>query len=101
MIRVRHYTSVSAMRKILAQQRLIARDRNCVFVELASRRRRPPRVVEEEYEIGPGRANALIEFDVEPERLQRRSNPRYGDPEYSIHGDVDLTGRNATGQLNR
>ncbi len=53
------------MRKILADQRIIARDQNNVFVERASSRKLAPTDAERKYGLDPGIANAYMEFDIE------------------------------------
>lgn len=100
MVRVRHYTRVSAMRKILYEQRLIARDRNRVFVEPAESRRLSATDAEKRYALLQGRGNAYVEFDATDDELRRDYNLPSRAWEYSIEGGVDLTGRNAEGFLN-
>jgi hypothetical protein len=97
MVRVRHYTRVSSMRKILAEGMIRARDQNKVFVELARVRAGSPRDVESRYRLKPGKANAYIEFDVEDAELRRQPNPRIGQEEFFIVGSVDLSARNVQG----
>lgn len=100
MIRVRHYTRVSAMRKILAEQRIIARDQNKISAERASSRRLSPADAECKYGLDPGKANACVEFDVEIELIEVKYNPRFRTNELLIAGDIDLTGRNVATFLN-
>ena len=97
MIRVRHYTRVSAMRKIMLDMRIIAHDQNRVFVERANRRPKSPKDAEGHWFIAPGKGNACVEFDLEPEVLERKVNPLLGRIELFVTGDVDLTGRNPHG----
>ena len=100
MVRVRHYTRVSSVRKILTDQRIIARDRGRVFVELADGKRLPPVMVVQKYQLGLGKGNACVEFDTEPERLELTYNQRLKFEEYSISGDVDLKDRDAVAVFN-
>ena len=95
MVRARHYSRVSAIKKIIVDLLLVARDQNKVFVELADARRLSPADAEEKYDLGDGKGNGYIEFDIEEERLQRKFNKRLGFDEYFIVGDVDLRNRNA------
>jgi hypothetical protein len=84
---------VSAMQKIVEAQRIIARDQNKVFVELADARRLSPADAEDKYYMDDGKGNAYIEFHIEPEKLEKKFNNRLGFEEYFITGDVDLTDR--------
>jgi hypothetical protein len=99
-VRVRHYTRVSAMRKILAEQRIVARDRNRVFVEKASARKLSPADAVLKYLLKFGKGNAYVEFDVLETELKAENNPLLGIEEHWVHGDVNLTGRNAEGFYN-
>jgi hypothetical protein len=100
MVRVRHYTRVSSMRRIIAELRIVARDQNKVFVELASSRRLPPNDAVAKYRLLPGKGNAYVEFDVEGELLRVRYNPAIKENEHYIDGAVDLAGRNAEAKFN-
>ncbi len=100
MIRLRHYTRVSSMRKILEQQRIVARDQNKVFVERANRKPMAPKDVEDLYQLKHGRGDAYIEFDAREEELGYRYNVRIRDDEWYLLGDVDLAGRAAVGRYN-
>jgi len=100
MVRVRHYTRVSSVRKILVEQRLVARDKGRVFVEVADSRRLSPVAAMQKYQLGLGKGNACVEFDVERERLELNYNTRLQFDEYSIVGDIDLSGREAIGVFN-
>jgi hypothetical protein len=100
MIRVRHYTNVSAMRKIIELQLIRARDRGCVFVELARQRKLSPADAVDKYALDYGRGNAYVEFDIEPERVVTEYNTTIQCDERFIVGDVDLAGRNAEGFFN-
>lgn len=101
MPRVRHYTRVSSMRRILAENMVRARDQNKVFLELANSRPLAPRDVEERYDIDRGKGNAFVEFDADPHELEVKYNERIRLHEYFIVGDVDLADRNAVGAENR
>ena len=101
MIRVRHYTRVSAAKKIMSELRIIARDQNKVFVERASARRLSPADAEAKYGLILGKGNAYMEFDVEEDRLKWRKNASIKGDEWYINGNVDLTSRNPTQFLNR
>ena len=91
MIRVRHYTRVSSMRKILAEGVLRAKDQNRVFVERANDRRLSPTDARSKYGLGKGKGAAYVEFDLESERLQWRNNPQTRCIEGFVLGDVDLS----------
>ena len=93
MVRVRHYTRISSMKKIIYGGHILARDQNKVFVELAKDRRLSPHDVEEKYDLDDGKGNAYIEFDVDPAMLQQQYNVLQQGDEYYIRGDVDLIGR--------
>lgn len=93
MVRVRHYTRVSSMRKIIVEQRVVARDQNKVFVERADRRKLAPRDAEERYGLDQGKANAYVEFDIEPDLLHSQYNPVTRCDESYVVGNVDLSGR--------
>lgn len=93
MIRVRHYTRVSSMKKILEKAVIRARDQNKVFVELASSRKLSPADAEQKYDLDWGKANAYVEFDVEPELLMSRYNTRLKHDEYFIVGNVETKDR--------
>ena len=88
------------MRKIIAQQRIIARDQNKVFVVKADRRKLSPSDAEETYGLDPGRANAYVEFDMEPAPLLVQYNRQLQTDELFIVGDVDLTDRHAEAFFN-
>jgi hypothetical protein len=88
------------MRKIMAQQRIIARDQNKLFVERASAGRQSARDIEEEYDLDEGKGNAFVEFEIEPELLRVQYNRRLRMNELYIVGDVNLNGRNAVGSTN-
>jgi hypothetical protein len=100
MLRVRHYTRISSMRKIMDEQRIIARDQNKIFVELASARRLSASDAEDKYELKDGKGNAYVEFDVEPELLQSQYNRRTKLDELFIVALFELAGRNAAGAVN-
>jgi hypothetical protein len=85
------------MKKIMEEQRIIARDQNKVFVERAADRRLSAGDAEVKYGLDDGKANAFIEFDIEPALLLWRKNPQLRIDEFFIVGDVDLTGRNPKG----
>lgn len=100
MIRVRHYTRVSSMRKILADQKIVARDQNKVFVERADARKLSPRVAESKYGLDKGKGNAYIEFYVRPEELRQKFNRVIKFDEWYLDGDADLTDRSAEAFFN-
>ena len=97
MIRVRHYTRVSGRDKILAENRIVARDQNRVFVESANRKPLSPRAAEAKFGIDPGKGNSYVEFDMEGASVDRSTNKFSGLEELSIAGDVDLTDRQPAG----
>jgi hypothetical protein len=94
MIRVRHYTRVSAMRKIMREGVIRARDQHKVFIEKAASRKLSPSDAEDRYGIRKGRANAYVEFDIEEESICRQYNKEHQIDEYYVVGDVDLVDRN-------
>lgn len=100
MIRVRHYTSISGMAKILADQRIVARDQNRVFMELARTRKSSAADAEDKYGLHDGRGKAHVEFDMDDDRLASRRNPLFDVMEWFVIGDIDLSGRNAVGAKN-
>ena len=100
MIRVRHYTRVSSMRKILAEGVIRARDQNKVFVEKASSRKLSPADAVVRYGLAQGKGNAYVEFDIEDELLLVSYNPVTRRDEFSIAGDVVLADRNAVALFN-
>jgi len=100
MVRVRHYTRVSAMRKIIEELRIVARDQNKVFVEKAERKKLSPGDAVETYGLDPGKGMACVEFDVEPELLQFQKNVQLRLDEWFVVGNVDLTNRNPQGYVN-
>jgi hypothetical protein len=83
------------MRKILADGVIRARDQNRVFVEKANARRLSPADAMRKYGLLKGKANAYVEFDVEEGELELRPNAATKNTEYVIHGDVDLSNRDA------
>src|SRR4051812_28743645 len=100
MIQVRHYTRVSAMRNIIAEQRIIARDQNHVFVEKAQSKRLSPRDAEAHYGLDRGKGMACVEFEIDDSLLRWQNNPELKIDEWFIDGDVDLSNRNASGYVN-
>lgn len=99
-MRVRHYTRVSAMRKIVAEGVIRARDQNKVFVEKTNSRKLSPADAETQYRMKPGKGNAYIEFDMEEAHLRLGYNGATQLDEWSIDGDVDLAHRNAEAFFN-
>jgi hypothetical protein len=89
------------MRKIMTEQRIIAHDQNCVFVDRASARVLPPRIAEEHFGLEPGRGNAYIEFDADDSEIQAQYNLRMRFVELYLVGDVRLHTRNPVGIVNR
>ena len=100
-MRVRHYTRVSAMRKIMAEGRIVARDQNKVFVVKASRYPLAPKAVVSRFGLETGKGNAYVDFDVDEAALGVQLNEYAGELEYFLVGNISLTGRNANGELNR
>src|SRR5690242_7753479 len=98
MVRVRHYTRVSSMRKILAENIIRARDQNRVFVERADVRPQSPKDVEEHYLIDEGKGNAYVEFDASTDELTVRYNSKTRNTEMFLIGNVNLNDRNAIGK---
>ena len=96
-IRLRHFTRRSSKERILAEERLLARDQNKVFVERADREPLSPREVEARYLLKRGRGNAYVEFDARPEEVYEQVNRLSGGTEFFLRGNVDLSGRNPQG----
>lgn len=88
------------MRRILVEQRIVARHQNKVFVELASQRLLSAADARQKYGIGKGKGTAYVEFEIEDALLLRRYNPNTRCDERYIVGDVELAGRAAEGRLN-
>lgn len=99
-MRVRHYTRVSGMQKIVEEQKVIARDQNKVFVERAGRKPMSPNDAEEHYQLKRGRGDAYVEFDVRDDEVKVQFNARTQLEEFYVVGDVDLTDRAAIGRYN-
>jgi len=93
MIRVRHYTTVSGVQRILDDGVIKAFDQNKVFVEKADNRRLSPTGALEKYGLARGRGNACIEFEIEQELLRMQYNVAMEISEYYLQGDVVLAGR--------
>lgn len=100
MVRLRHYTRVPSMRRIIEDGVIRARDQNKVFVERAGSAPLAPREAEDRYGLGPGKGNAYVEFDAEPAELGDQYNTRTRRRELFLTGDVDLTDRLPDGRLN-
>jgi hypothetical protein len=100
-IRLRHYTRLSSKDHILVEGRIVSRDQNKVFVERADRKPLSPREAEVKYLIKPGKGNAYVEFDARAEEVHHQLNPRTGEKEFFLYGDVDLLDRNPQGFNNR
>ena len=79
-LRVRHYTRLSSKESIIVENRVLARDQNKVFVELANRKPLNPREAEAKYLIKRGKGNAYIEFDARVEAVQTNR----------LTGDIEL-----------
>ena len=100
MIRVRHYTRVSTMRKILAEGVIRARDQNRVFVEKANSRKLSANDARDQYGLRRGKGHAYIEFDIAPDELKSRPNHPMKCTEWFIRGDVILRDRDPEGFFN-
>lgn len=100
MIRVRHYTRVSSMRKILADGVIRARDQNRVFVEKANSRKLSPAEAVRRYALGPGKGNAHLEFGIEDDRLLTAYNKVTKRDEFFVVGDVSLADRDVEAFFN-
>ena|SRR5438552_913450 len=101
MVRVRHYTRVSSLGRILAEGRIVASDQNKVFVERATRQALAPRDAERTYGLARGKGNAYVEFDIREDELESQYNERMQLTELFVRGDVVLVGREAQGYENR
>jgi RHS repeat-associated protein len=100
-VRVRHYTSISSLKKIMAEGIIKSGDKGSVFTVLARGKPGSPRDIEDLLGIGKGRANALIEFDALTDEFALVSNPLTGVLERVFWGNVDLAGRNPVFMRNR
>ncbi|WP_229416215.1 RHS repeat-associated core domain-containing protein [Pseudoduganella armeniaca] len=88
MTRVRHYTNRKGSLGIEATGHVIASDNNRIYLEPASKRPLSQVAAEDNYQIGKGRGRDYVEFDVPTSRLEWVSNPRYGDKELTVKGNV-------------
>ena len=100
-IRVRHYTRVSAKAKILRELRLVPKDQHRVFVEKADREALSPRKAESTYLLKRGKGNAYVEFEVQTVELKSQTNRLTGETEWFLRGEVDLSNRHPEGFDNR
>lgn len=99
-VRLRHYTRISSMERILADNRIIAADQNKVFVERADRPALSRREAEEQYLLKRGKGNAYIEFDAQSNEVHEQINRLTGKAEFFVLGDIDLSDRNPVGHQN-
>jgi RHS repeat-associated protein len=88
--RVRHYTNRKGINGIEQDSKIIASDNNRVYVEPASNKALSQNAAETKYQLKPGRGKDYVEFDVPNSQLEWVKNPRYGTPELTIKGNVDL-----------
>lgn len=88
------------MRKILREQRIIARDQNKVFFEFVSARTLPPKDAENRYGLYEGRGRAYVEFDMEEAAMGTQYNKRQRIDEHFVIGNVELQTRNPQGHVN-
>lgn len=90
MVRVRHYTNRKGSKGIERDGVIMAKDNGRVYVEPAKRKPMNQTQVESNYQIGKGRGRDYVETDVHKDRLEWVDNPRYGTPELTVKGDVNL-----------
>lgn len=88
--RVRHYTSKSAVDKIMEEGRILASDQNKVFVTMAKGKLLGDTKTDDLLGVKPGRGRSVIEFDVPSHRLETQFNSRQGRVEHFIRGDVQM-----------
>lgn len=98
---MRHFTSKSSLDKIQDSGVINVGDRGCVFCVPASQRVLSPRNTEAALGIKRGRGNAFIEFDAGVGEFDDVVNPLTRSRELLFRGNIDLTGRNPTFNLNR
>jgi len=100
-IRVRRFTRASSLKPIEESNMIKASDQNSVFTVRAKGKPGSPRDVEKDLGIKKGKGGAYVEFDARPSEFDVVENPKTGARELVFRGNVDLTGRNATFQVNR
>ncbi|VWC18269.1 sugar-binding protein [Burkholderia diffusa] len=88
--RVRHYTNRKGSNAICECGVIRALDNNRVYVEPASKGALSQIEAESKYQIKRGRGRDYVETDVLDSRLEWVKNPRYGSPELTVKGDVEL-----------
>jgi hypothetical protein len=89
-VRIRHYTNAKGLAGIEEEGVIKAGDRGRVFAEPANRTPEAPRDVEARYKIKQGRGRHYVETDVPESRVSRVKNPKTGNWELEIEGDVLL-----------
>ena len=99
-VRPRHYTRRSSKERIFAEEHLLARDQNKVFVERADHELLGPCEAEARYLLKRGWGNTYVEFDARPEEVDEQVNCLTGRTELFLRGNMDLSGRNAQGSDN-
>ncbi|WP_280138433.1 RHS repeat-associated core domain-containing protein, partial [Pseudovibrio denitrificans] len=92
-IRVRHYTSVSSLKKIRSDNALIASDQNRVFLTKAKGKPLSPKDAENTLGIGKGKGNEIVEFDAYLDEIEVVKNPLTKTREITVKGNIDLNGR--------
>ncbi len=93
-LRVRHYTNRKGINGIEGEGIVRAKDNNRVYVEPANKKPLSPIQAQDTYQLGKGKGRDYVEFDVPNSQLEWVKNPRYGTPELTVNGDVNLNNPN-------
>ena len=95
--RMRHYTSISNAKKIEQEGVLRASSRQwnsgSVYCERAGGKPLSPADAVKRYGLRDGRGSSYIEFDIKPDEATRLTNPKTGQTEWVIQGDLNLSER--------
>ncbi len=95
--RMRHYTSISNAKKIEEEGVLRASSRQwnsgSVYCERAGGKPLSPADAVKRYGLRDGRGSSYIEFDIKPDEATRLTNPKTGQTEWVIQGDLNLSER--------
>jgi len=89
-VRVRHYTSVSRAKAIMASGQVTPGERYRVYLEMASNKPLPPQQVADKYRIPRDRGKAYVETMVCSRRIEVLKNPLYGLDEVTVKGPIQL-----------
>jgi len=88
--RIRHYTSLQGLKGIQDSGVIKARDNNRVYGELAKNKPMSPVKVGDTYQINQQKTKHYVETDVLDDRIEWIKNPRYGNRELTVYGDLEL-----------